>query len=221
MRGRRWSAALPPLLLGVLCVALGGRVYDEWLELQEPVPIDAPPAATTAPAPAATDAPIAPPTSSSFAAILERPLFSPTRRPPAAAPAAAPAPEAAAPAPPAQPIDFSLAGIVISDGSRVALVQMQGDGHVVQVAEGGEVDGWKAVRIEPERAVFRRGDDEQELALDYVKPVPPGQVPPPLPQRTPQPPAAPQEQQQQQSPQPQPVPGEPADGGALDGSTQQ
>jgi general secretion pathway protein N len=216
MRGRRWSAALPPLLLVVICVALGGRVYDEWLVLQEPVPIDAPPAAAAVAAPAAADAPIVPPTPSSFAAILERPLFSPTRRPPAAAPALAPTPEAAAPAPPAQPIDFSLAGIVISDGSRVALVQMQADGRVVQVAEGGEVDGWKAVTIEPQRAVFRRGDDEQELALDYVKPVPPGQVPPPVPQRTPerlsQPPAAPQ---------PQPPPAEPAGGGALDSSTQQ
>ncbi|HTO85830.1 MAG TPA: hypothetical protein VMQ73_26660 [Methylomirabilota bacterium] len=223
MKGRRWSAALPPLLLGVLCIALGARVYDEWLELQEPVAIDAPPAAATVAVPAATDAPIAPPTPASFAAILERPLFSPTRRPPAAAPAPAPTPEAAAPAPPAPPIDFSLTGIVISDGSRVALVQMQGDNHVVHVAEGGEVDGWKAVTIEPERAVFRRGDDEQVLALDYVKPVPPGQVPPPVPQRAPerlsQPPPA--QQQQQLPPQPQPVPGEPADGGAIDGSTQQ
>jgi hypothetical protein len=221
MRGRRWSAALPPLLLAGLCAVLGGRVYDEWQALQDPVRIDAPPAAAASAAVPSTAAqPLTPPAPASFAALLERPLFSPTRRPPQAAPAPPPEPAAQAPPePPQQPIDFSLAGVVISGASRVALVQMLADGHVVQVAEGDEVDGWKAVTIDAQRAVFRRGDSEQELALDYVKPVPPGQVPPPVPQRSPErlPPAPPQQPQPAQPPTAEPTNGD----ASLDGSGQQ
>lgn len=184
MRSGRRSAALLPLLLAAACIVLGARVYDEWQLSQEPLRIDAPaPVAGAAPAPQ-SQAPLTAPSPGAFAAIVERPLFSPTRRPPQA-PAAAPQ-AAAAPAPPPQPIGFSLAGIVIADGTRVALVQLQTDGSLVQVPEGGEVDGWKAVKIEAERAVFRRGGDEASLALDYLRPVPPGQVPPPVQQAPPQ-----------------------------------
>jgi hypothetical protein len=204
---RRWAAVLPPIFLAATCIALGQQVYDDWRQLQEPVRVEVPQAAsaTLAAPPPAPDAPLPQPPGA-FAAIVERPLFSPTRRPPAVAPAApTPEPEEApAPAPP--PIGFTLAGVVISGGTRTALVQMQADGRLVQVPEGGDIDGWTAVTIDAQRAVFRRGDSQEELVLDYHKQVPPGEVPPPLPQRRPAP----------------PPPAEPADNGQpLDGGAQQ
>jgi hypothetical protein len=129
-----------------------------------------------------------------FAVIAERPLFAQTRRPP---PPASPAPEAkpaaeaaptreptiaAAPAPeplpPLPTVDFALVGIVTSGGERYALVRRQVDGSVVEIPEGGDISGWFAVLIDPERAVFRQGSAITELMLKYDTPVPPDLIPP-------------------------------------------
>ena len=221
MKSGRFSAAVPPLLLAVLCAVLGGRVYDEWQLSQQPVRIDEPSPAAAAPAPAA-EAPLVTPAAGAFAAIVERPLFSPTRRPPAAAPPPAPAPEVVAAPTPLAPMDFSLAGVVISGGTRSALVQMQADGRQVRVAEGGAIDGWTLVTVEPQRAVFRRDDSVQALVLDYLKAVPPGQVPPPVPQRLPlQPPQEPTLQSPPAAEQPQQQGNESFVGTSADGQPQQ
>ena len=212
---RRRSTALLPLLLTALCAGLGWKIYDDWRAASDAA---AAPAETVAPvaseaAPAQADLALALPPPERFAVIVERPLFSPTRRPapPQAEVAQAPGqparePGAAAEAEPPPVVDFTLVGIVIAGQERYALVERHADGRVVQVPEGGDVGGWFAVLIDPERAVFRNGAVEEELVLKYATPVPQDRIPPrpaPRPQEQPeqaeQPePEQPQAQQQQQ-----------------------
>ena len=98
-----------------------------------------------------------------FAAIVERPLFSTSRRPPSEEPSLEPSPS----------LDFSLSGIVISTGQPSALVKLNVDAGPVRVREGEEVSGWMVERIESDRIVVRHGSMETELLLDFTAPAPP------------------------------------------------
>lgn len=189
---RRRRTGWLPLLLGGGCLALGWKVYDGW----HSKPADeamAPALPTREPgvSPGAADLALALPPPERFAIIVERPLFSPTRRPtsPSAAIPLAPdaAPElswepqspAVAEAPPRPVIEFTLVGIVIAREDRYALVERHADGQVLEVPEGGDVAGWFAVLIDPDRAVFRQGAVEEELVLKYETSVPADRIPPP------------------------------------------
>jgi hypothetical protein len=201
MTARRWSKAMMPLALAAICAALGAKVYDEWRALEQPVAIEAPAAATgDVPASLPLGPSLTTPSEDSFAAIIERPLFSPSRRPASAAPVAVPeAAEALATAD--APLDFALIGTVVSGNERVALVATRADGKIVQVRERGEVMGWTALLIEDGRAVFRRGKAEEELVLRYEDPVPSDKIPAPRPKPV-----------RQAEPAAQPTEGAPADG---------
>ena len=98
-----------------------------------------------------------------FAAIVERPLFSTSRRPPSEEPSLEPSPS----------LDFSLSGIVISTGQPSALVKLNVDAGPVRVREGEEVSGWMVERIESDRILVRHGSMETELLLDFTAPAPP------------------------------------------------
>jgi hypothetical protein len=214
MSRRRRSTALLPLLLLGASAALGWKIYDDWSAASADAA--AAPAEDAAPA-AASDAPLAEadlalalPPPERFAVIVERPLFSPTRRPTPPAADVAPAPEAMPELPPeaeapaeAEPppvVDFTLVGVVIAGTERYALVERHEDGRVVQVPEGGDVSGWFAVLIDPDRAVFRNGAVEEELLLKYGAPVPQDRIPPRRVAPPPEQPAEPQQGQQQESP---------------------
>jgi hypothetical protein len=175
--GRR-THVIPPLALAACCALLAQRVYDEWRRLAEPVFI-VPQAATagagtTLPS---TEVPLWAPSADVLPAIAERPLFSPTRRPPVAAAAPAPQEEILAPAAPPPAVDFTLVGIVTAGENRFALVERRIDSRVIEVRQGGEISGWFAVVIYPERAVFRQDAFEEELVLKYETPVPPERNP--------------------------------------------
>jgi hypothetical protein len=187
MTAGRWSRSLMPLSLAAICAVLAAKVYDEWRGLQEPVALEtaAVPEGDT-PASLPLGPSLTTPTEDSFAAIIERPLFSPSRRPAQAA--TTPAPETVEAAPAETPLDFALVGTIVSGDERVALVETKGDGKVVQVRERGEVLGWTALLIEDGRVVFRRGRAEEELVLRYDQPVPPGKV---VPRRQPASPVQP------------------------------
>jgi len=200
---RRRARLTWPLLLLAACGAVSARLYDEWR--QASTGSESAPAAATAggaATPASTpEAALALPPPEQFAVIVDRPLFAQARRPPPPAPpaTAAPAPPSepepapepvAAEAPPPEPppppaVDFTLVGIVTDGTERHALVQRQSDGTVVEVPEGGDISGWFAVLIDPERAVFRQAGTEEELVLHFDAPVPAGLIPPPRPKATP------------------------------------
>ena len=93
-----------------------------------------------------------------FAAMVDRPLFSPTRRPPPA-PIAMPAVAAAPPAPPAPAMpDVALSGVIAGGGGGVALLRRPQDAAPIRLRLGGQVDGWTLAEIRPRAVVLRRDD---------------------------------------------------------------
>ena len=92
-----------------------------------------------------------------FDAMIERPLFSPTRRPPPPPPAPLTMPSAGpvqAPPPPAP--NVTLSGVISGGGGGVALLRRPQDQTPVRVASGGQIDGWTVTEIRPRAVVLRR-----------------------------------------------------------------
>ena len=97
-----------------------------------------------------------------FAEVTERPLFSSSRRPEAVE-----TPENVD-----QPLNASLAGIVIS-GSSSSIIVSHGDPPVLtRLKRGDQFDGWSISAIEANRVLLRRGDAQQQFKLHDV----PGQA---------------------------------------------
>lgn len=98
-----------------------------------------------------------------YSAILERPLFSPSRRPvgPAAAPSAAQSPGG-----------LALLGVVAGAGRTVALIRT-GEGSPATKAQAGqEVSGWQVTGIAPTEVVLERQGSRLELELPFKAPAP-------------------------------------------------
>lgn len=163
----RWRprTALVLCLLGSICLGLALLIYQE---LTDP-PTPASHVALAEPAavePLPPEAVLSLPALELFSALVERPVFSPTRRPEEEeAEESEPTQE-----PVSKPPNFSLAGIVISEKGRFVVAVQQGrKGGVVRVGEGRSIDGWKVARIEPDRAVFQRGETENLMVLEFYR----------------------------------------------------
>lgn len=173
MRRRRRPHAFVPLALAIVCAALGAGVYEEWRKLQDPIELP-PPTGEPPTDPGTTSDGVALefPTADSLASIAERPLFSEARRP--MENKTQTAIEAGATASLA---DFALTGTVLSgtDGQRFVTLRPADGSKDVSVAEGGAIQGWTVIGIEAGRAVFRRGDIETTLVLQFTAPIPPQQ----------------------------------------------
>jgi type II secretory pathway component PulC len=101
------------------------------------------------------------PDRASLAVILERPVFSETRRPsenPANVQATA--------------TDFTLAGVVISASARSVLVKPGNGGMIQRLKEGDDIGGWILEEIALDRIKIRRGAVEAEMLIDYAAPAP-------------------------------------------------
>jgi len=84
---------------------------------------------------------------------LDRPLFSPSRRPPAPPPP--PVVQASAPpAPPPPPPDLVLFGVVMDGEGARAVVRAGADKKLVRAQIGDEIDGWKVSQIEGRKVVL-------------------------------------------------------------------
>jgi type II secretory pathway component PulC len=96
-----------------------------------------------------------------YAATIERPLFSPSRRP-----------EAAAAAPNASGIAsrYRLQGLVIAGTTRHALVTEIAGGHTQELGEGDALEGWTVTRIEQDRVTLTSPAGEATLALPRADP---------------------------------------------------
>ena len=165
-RGSGWLA--PALMLGV-CAALAWTVYREIrlgreIQLGAPVPVEvaggqAPPLPDLPADPSFVMAP-----AESFSAILERPLFSPTRRPPA---------EGTVTIESAEPeLEVTVVGIIISSEEQIAIIKPKGESRFVRLSEGDSFQGWILETIEPDRITFQRGDIEEHIELTYDEPPP-------------------------------------------------
>lgn len=89
-----------------------------------------------------------------FRAMVERPLFAPSRRPPPAP--APPIPSDAPPAMPAPPPDLALSGVIAGGRGGVALLKRPGDAAPVRLGLGGHIDGWTVAEIHPRAIVLSR-----------------------------------------------------------------
>ena len=154
-----------PILPALLCAGLGAAVF---LELERPddtgmmptsvAVTDVPPA--EAPAPALFDLPPV----DAYSEIADRPVFSPSRRPPAYLDeeleevAAAPVRR--------QELEVTVVGI-ITGPRALALLQPRSSDRLVPLAEGQTLAGWTLTAIEPFRVVFRRDGEEQALELEF------------------------------------------------------
>lgn len=98
---------------------------------------------------------------SAFPEITQRPLFNGTRRPALAADQSGQAWST-----------FVLQGVILSPGTREALVSHLKPAVFVSLREGKMLDGWIAESILSDRVVFRNGDVEQELTLGVARNTP-------------------------------------------------
>ncbi len=159
-RGSGWLA--PALMLGV-CAALAWTVYRE-IQVGAPVPVEA----AGRPAPPLPDLPAEPSfvmaPAESFSAILERPLFSPTRRQPATGTVTI---ESAEPE-----LEVKVVGIIISSQEQIVIIKPKGSAQLVRLREDDSFQGWILETIEPDWITFRRGDIEETIELTYDEPPP-------------------------------------------------
>jgi hypothetical protein len=118
-----------------------------------------------------------------FVAIVERPLFSPTRRPPL--------PPKVVVVPPPDPLDTAhLYGIFSGAGGGGIIVRLEGQTRRVKV--GDQVGDWRLKEIRGREAIFARGGDTRTAMLMQAKQVSGNLPPPPVaiprsPQPTPPP----------------------------------
>ena len=98
----------------------------------------------------------------------DRPLFSPSRRPPApvaVAPVSTPtATVEAKPAAP-EPPPFKLLGTIVGVDARVALLRDRSSSSVLRVHEGETQSGWRALKVAARSIMLARGADIVTLEL--------------------------------------------------------
>lgn len=91
-----------------------------------------------------------------LSAIVDRSLFSPSRRPPAAPQPVVQAP--AASALPSPPPDVILLGVVMDGESARAIVRVGADKRLLRAQMGDEIDGWKVAQIDGRKVVLASQD---------------------------------------------------------------
>jgi general secretion pathway protein N len=89
-------------------------------------------------------------------AIVDRSLFSPSRRPPAAPPPVVQAP--AASALPSAPPNVVLLGVVMDGQNARAVVRVGADKRLLRAQMGDDIDGWKVAQIDGRKVVLASQD---------------------------------------------------------------
>jgi hypothetical protein len=172
MSARRRSRWLLPLVLLGVCAVLGTVLYDQ---IAGDAPGGGGNAGSTAgsfaiealPAEAAFDMP----PRETYAAVIERPLFSPTRRPETGA--------VFTPEAPAEDIQLKLLGVLISSDERFALIKTGESNPAIRVGAGGGIAGWTVKEIHEFSVILERDDETIEIFLQYDDTPPPQPEPPP------------------------------------------
>jgi hypothetical protein len=106
-----------------------------------------------------SDTPLQNPAISTFAEIVERPLFTQSRRP-------APKKDTKEAEAAVKPETFELVGVIISPAGRMALLRALATSEIVRAVEGQNVGGWEVRTIKPTQIVLQQGDDSQVLKIN-------------------------------------------------------
>lgn len=107
------------------------------------------------------------PSEDRYAAIVQRPVFSSSRRP---------LPGMDVPhRSTSHELHATLTGIAHSQARRIALMRAKGSGEMISLVEGQLYDGWTLTEVESDYAIFQSGEREAvlELIFDaerYLKP---------------------------------------------------
>jgi hypothetical protein len=99
----------------------------------------------------------------------ERPLFSPSRRPPPSAvvekPYTPPPPLRVETKPPPEPLMLSLLGTIAGDSNGVALFMEKGSQQVVRLRTGEAHQGWVLRSVHGREAMLEKGDRKETVTL--------------------------------------------------------
>jgi hypothetical protein len=146
-------------LLALLCGGLGGALYIELRNSPEAGMV-APASGSSSPSDLSPleEPEVVVPSLAVYAPVIERPLFSPTRRPPPVSKLIAAAPM--------RTNGMTLKGVVLSPQRRIALIETAGSGTDPQrIAEGERLDGWTVEAVLADHAILRNGEAERRLEL--------------------------------------------------------
>jgi type II secretory pathway component PulC len=158
MRRRSRTSNLLSLALALCGVGLAAFAYAELRMEVDDEPIAAVPDRADAAEAAAKPEPFTLPPLAELQEVVQRPLFSESRRPPAVVPASTPQV--------VRELDsLSLLGVVITPDDRHALIQSDPQGKPERVHQGQALAGWTVEGILPDRVVFRRGETREELRI--------------------------------------------------------
>jgi hypothetical protein len=141
-----------PLNRALAAAAILFAALAAWPWIVPPMPAIRPPAAPPATAPATALAALPP--LASYSAIVERPLFSPSRRPP---------PGAGTTLGPSIESRIRLLGIVATGPKKTAFVAE--GAHHIELAEGDTIDGWTVKEIGQDRVLLSSTAGEAALKL--------------------------------------------------------
>jgi len=149
-----WRSAIV-LLAGL------AAVWQLAMPTQLPVPATPPSASAITPARADPVTAVVP----AYPAIAEHPLFYATRQPwaPPPPPATPPVPQAPAPAAPHPLQKYQLVGVVISEGTRAALLKPSDGSKTVTISEGEQLSGWTLREISPDALHFESNSDTYDI----------------------------------------------------------
>ena len=157
--GRRRMALVLALVVAGCATALYAELQARAEGAQAAAPPPVEPAALALPS--IEEPAVAVPPLAAYAAVVERPLFSPTRRPPVVA-----APDEAAP--PARRDELTLRGVMLAPHKRVALIEIEGaDEEARWLAEGETLQGWTIAAVRERHVVLSEHGETRELALDW------------------------------------------------------
>jgi hypothetical protein len=147
-------------LVGLAGVAalLGGYLAYDYLGTSPDGSVDAPVAGAVGERPAAVKLnPLEDLDAQAYPAIVDRPLFNPSRQPRPPEPVAPPPPPVVEQPPPEQPPppppmgpgpeDYKLLGVASGPDGRVAALRIAASGDVVYLRKGESVDNWTVVDV--------------------------------------------------------------------------
>jgi hypothetical protein len=103
--------------------------------------------------PVASSNPVASQSLDELSATIDRPLFSPSRRPPAPPPPP-PVQAAAPPAPPPAPPNLLLLGVVMDGEGARAILRGGAENKLLRAQIGDDIDGWKISQIDGRKVVL-------------------------------------------------------------------
>lgn len=148
-----------PIVLLLVCLAMATVVVRELTRDPEPAVGGemAPPVAANALD--TGDAVYEPKPIEAFDEVVERPLFQAARRPAPSQPGAEGTLETSGNG------QFVVAGIIVGERRRLALVIPEGEEKPVRLEVGQSVRGWTIEEIQPTRVVFRNGQTLSEVNL--------------------------------------------------------